>query len=146
MGGLNLLHVVWTSGWLWGNTIRWFLFHLNVAPSWYCQTQSGLSKGSTCILMLRDFLKCKTNNRDLRKRNGLRNSTVSLYDVFSIFLADCNLPECVWPASTGLDLLRLWGRLSSPCSAVCSSCKRELCSAVFNRGGNILHLLNYIKD
>lgn len=116
-----------------GNTKKWFLFHLNVAPSWYCQTQSGLSKGSNHSLMLRAYWKCKANNRDLRKRKGLRNNIFSFHDVSFIFLADCKLPECVWSTSTGLDLLRLGRRLSSHCPAVCSSCKRELCSAAFTK-------------
>lgn len=128
-----------------GNDKRQFLLHLNVAPSWYCQTQSSLSKGSNHSLTLWAYLKCKANNRDLGKRKGLRNNVFSFHDVFFIFLAGCNIPECVWPASTGLDLPRL-GRLSSHCPDVCSSCKRELCSAAFNREGNILNLLNCINN
>lgn len=68
-----------------GNDKRQFLLHLNVAPSWYCQTQSSLSKGSNRSLTLWAYLKCKANNRDLRKRKGLRNNVFSFHDVFSYF-------------------------------------------------------------
>lgn len=115
-----------------GNVKRWFLFHLNVASPWYRQNQSSLSKCSNHSLMLWACLKCKANNRNLRKREGFRNNIFSFFYVFFIFLADYNLPECVWPTSAGLDLFRLEGRLSSHCPTVCSSCKRQLCSAAFN--------------
>ena len=116
-----------------GNTKRRLLFHLNVAPFWHCQTQSSLSKGSNHSLILWAYLKCKANNRDLRKRKSLGNNMFSFPDIFFIFLVDCNPPECVWPTSTRRDSLRLGGRLPSHCPADCSSRKSELCSAAFNR-------------
>lgn len=118
-----------------GKAKRWFLFHLNPAPFWYCQTQNGLSQSSNHSLMLWAYLECKANNRDPRKRKQ-RNTLFSFHVVFFIF----------WPASTEFDLLRSGGRLSSHCCVFCSSCKRELCSAAFNREGNVLHLLNYMKN
>lgn len=92
-------------------------------PSWYWQTQSSLPKSSNHSHMLWTYLKC--NSRDLRKRKGLKNNIFSFHGVFLIFLADCNLPECVWSSSVGLDLLRLGGRLLPHCPAVCSSFKES---------------------